>query len=98
MKALIAAPLLVLLSACATAKVPEPRVVIQEVQVPVAVSCVPQSYDRTRPDYVDSNDALKSAVDPAERYQLLFAGRAQRQAREQENEAVISGCATEGTK
>lgn len=98
MKILLTAPLLALLSACATARVPEPRIIIQEVKVPVATACVPETYDPQRPDYADTDDKLKAAADPAERYQLLWAGRAQREAREAENEAVISGCPRGSTK
>jgi hypothetical protein len=80
------------LAACSTTKQLEPRVVTQEVLVPVATPCVPDKYDRTRPDYPDSNAALRAAPDAAARYQLLWAGRGLRAAREAENEAVIAGC------
>lgn len=94
MKSLICLPFLVLVAACATkpAARPEPIIVTKEVKVPVSVPCVPENYDPKRPDYADSDAALKAAADAAERYQLLWGGRAQRQAREKENEAVISGC------
>jgi hypothetical protein len=90
----ILALMLLPLAACATKELPrpEPIVVVKEVKVPVAVSCIPQTYNEKRPDYVDSNEALRAALDPGDRYQLLWAGRAQRIAREGENEAVISGC------
>lgn len=94
MKGLILLPVLAFASACATKPLerPEPIVVTKEVKVPVSTPCVPETYDPKRPDYVDSDGALKKAADAAERYQLLWGGRAQRQAREKENEAVISGC------
>lgn len=94
MKALICLPFLLAATACATKPTarPEPIVVTKEVKVPVSVACVPETYDAKRPDYPDSDAALKAAADAAERYQLLWAGRPLRQAREKENEAVISGC------
>jgi hypothetical protein len=88
----LAIPLLLLATACAGPKIPEPRIVIQEVKVPVAAPCVPESYDPFRPAYVDSDENLRGAADAAERYQFLWAGRLQRMAREKENEAVIAGC------
>jgi len=94
MKALILLPIC-LLAACGGKTVrsaPEPVVVTKEVRVPVAVACVPSNYQTARPNYVDSDSLLKQAADAAERLQLLWAGRAQRIARERENEIVISGC------
>lgn len=91
MKALI---FLIPLAACA-GQTPEPRIVVQDTLVPVAVSCIPKSYDPKRPDYPDSDKALAEAEDAAVRYQLLWAGRGARAARENENEAVISGCLEE---
>jgi hypothetical protein len=92
-KSLILLPFLALFAACGgQPKHVEPIVVVKEVKVPVSVACVPETYDAKRPDYADSDGALRVALDAAERYQLLWAGRAQRQAREKENEAVISGC------
>jgi hypothetical protein len=44
------------------------------------------------PVYVDSDSVLKKAKDAAERFQLLFAGRMQREARLNEIEPVISSC------
>lgn len=83
-----------LLSACGAREQarPEPITVIKEVKVPVGIACVPETYDAKRPDYVDADSALRDAEDAAARYQLLWGGRAQRIARERENEAVISGC------
>lgn len=94
MKGLIFLPILALLGACATKPTarPEPITVVREVKVPVSTPCVPDTYNPVRPDYVDSDERLRASPDAAERYQLLWGGRAQRQAREKENEAVISGC------
>lgn len=83
---------LVLLAGCGTTKDIEPRVVIQEVKVPVGVDCVPKNYVKDRPEYADSDSALRAAPDAAARYQLLWAGRGLRIAREVENEIVIAGC------
>ena len=94
MKSLIFLPALSLLAACGAAGKarPEPIVAPTIVKVVVPVGCVPENYDAKRPDYVDGDDQLRAAADAAARYQLLWGGRAQRQAREKENEAVISGC------
>jgi hypothetical protein len=67
-------------------------VVVKEVFVPQAVSCIPKNYDSSLPTYVDSDAALRSATDAAERYQLLWAGRAMRQAQEAIYRIVIEGC------
>lgn len=91
-------PILLVIAGCATAKTPEPIVVTKPYAVPVAVACVPDTYDRKQPDYVDSNAALKAAADAAERYWLLWAGRSQRMARENENEVVIAGCLSGSSK
>lgn len=93
MKGLIYIPTLMLLSACgARQERPEPITIVKEVKVPVSLPCVPSNYVAERPDYVDSDKALKAAPDAAERYQLLWGGRSQRIAREKENEIVIAGC------
>lgn len=83
---------LVFLTGCATSKVPEPVIVVKEVKVPISEPCIPATFDRNSPEYVDSDTALKSAFDAAYRYQLLWAGRAQRIAREKEMSAALSGC------
>jgi hypothetical protein len=85
---------LLALCGCATTPppVPEPIITTVEVKVPVTVPCVPDGYNKKAPAYVDSDPALKAAADAAERYQLLWGGRAQRIARERENEAALAGC------
>lgn len=75
-------------SMCAT---PTPRVVTQEVQVPVAVSCVPANL-RAAPDYPDTDDALKAAPGAADRMLMLGAGRQLRSQRLAELEPVVHGC------
>lgn len=98
MKALIILPIF-LLAACASkpAARPEPQIVTVEVPVAVAQPCVPESLGPA-PDYVDTAKALRDAGpagDPdaiAKRLQLLYGGRAQRDARLGELEPVIAGC------
>lgn len=84
---------LALLGACATkpAPRPEPIVVPQPVAVAVDAPCVPDTLGKA-PAYVDTKDKLVGAADAAERLQLLYAGRAQREARLNEIEPIIDGC------
>ncbi len=81
---------LLLLTACQTTR-PEPRVVIQTVDRPVSVSCVPAELGGP-PEYPDTDDRLRAAVDGAARYALIAAGRLLRMARQAETESVIQGC------
>lgn len=80
------------LGACASPAPPEPIIQTVEVRVPVPVSCVPDDFDREPPDYPDMDAALIGAEDAAERYNLLWAGRGVRQAREVELMGVLEGC------
>lgn len=85
------------LAACATAPIerPQPIVVTKEVVVPgPPTPCVPKEVGEA-PVYPDTDDALKSARDAAERYQLLAAGRPLREARLRELEPVIALCPRE---
>lgn len=85
-----------LVAACAhTPAPPEPQVVTVEVPVPVAQPCVPRQVSPTPPEYVDTDDALRAARDAAERFQLLWAGRSQRNSRLAELEPVVSACPRE---
>lgn len=82
------------LAACATkpVRVPEPVVVPVQVAVAVEQPCVPDTL-KAKPVYVDSKSALVAlgnAID--ERLQLLYAGRAQREARLAELEPIVEGC------
>lgn len=70
---------------------PEPIIVTKEVKIPVAGGCVPKEVNEP-PEYVDTDDKLKSASDAAVRYQLLWAGRAQRNARLDVIEPIIAKC------
>jgi len=90
MKTLAILPLLLVLGACAHAA-PEPVIHTVEVKVPVAVACVPSSI-RPSPTYPDTKEALKKSAGPAERYQLLAAGRLLRDQRLAEIEPVIDAC------
>lgn len=88
----LAALIFLTLTACGREVAPPPVAVPVVVDKAVAVSCVPSNYQREAPEYPDTNEALRAAPDAAVRYQLLWAGRSLRIARERENEAVISGC------
>lgn len=84
----------VALCSCATA--PAPRVIVQKVEIPVAVNCVAEvSPD---PAYADSPAAIAAAADVFRRVQLLLAGRAQRDARLAELVAGRAGCRAAGDR
>jgi len=70
---------------------PEPITVVQEVVVPVAIGCVPAGLTPA-PGFSDTDADLRAAVDAARRFQLLIAGRAERNARLHELEVVVAGC------
>lgn len=80
-------------AACAgRAPDPEPSIKTVEVVVPgPPVPCVPKELGAP-PTYVDSDEALLAAPDAAARYQLIYAGRMQRQARLNEVEPVVAAC------
>jgi len=90
--------LVILLAGCATKPLPTPEPVIRTVtvNVPVAAPCVPATL-HPAPDYPDTDSALKSAADAAERYLLTIAGRELRVARLAELEPIVAGC-PKGTK
>jgi hypothetical protein len=75
LSAAIAWPLLTA-GSCATTT-PPPIVRTVEVKVPVAVTCVPADFPE-EPAYVDSDKTLKAAGGPEDRFQLIAAGRIQR--------------------
>lgn len=89
----------VLVTGCATRPKPTPSPILTpiEVVVPVATGCVPPNITPA-PVYPDTDDALKSAIDAAERYLLLYAGRKLRDARLGELEPIVSGCPKAATK
>lgn len=78
-----------LLTACGHQ--PEPIVRTVTVIKPVAVACVPATLDPAG-SYPDTDEALRSAVDAAERYALVAAGRMLRDARLGELEPIIQAC------
>lgn len=79
------------LVALALAGCTTPIVRTVEVQVPVAIPCVPPSLPLS-PAYADPDSELRTAVDPAERYRLVLVGREQRIARLGVLETVIDAC------
>jgi hypothetical protein len=79
--------LLLALGACATRE----RVVYQRVEVPVAVSCVPDNL-KGPPDYPDTDEALEAAPEGPVRYALMAAGRLLRIQRAAEVEPVLKAC------
>ncbi len=87
------APLLlcVAVTGCAITATPEPIVETIEVAVPVPVSCVPETLGEPEV-YSDTDEALVTADDGAERYRLLAIGRSQRNDRLGVLEAVVRGC------
>lgn len=93
MKTLFLIPVLSILAACGGAgkERPEPIIITQKVAVAVDAPCVPDTLGKA-PEYVDTKDKLVAAVDAAVRLQLLYAGRAQREARLGELEPVVEGC------
>lgn len=76
---------------CSTVGRPEPVVETVTVDAPVARSCVPPALGEA-PAYIDTDAALKAAGGPEDRYQMVIAGRVQRNARLGEAEPVIRGC------
>jgi len=72
--------------------------VVVEVQPPAAPPnqaqprpCVPRTLPPA-PRYPDTDQALRAAPGAADRYQLMAAGRLQRQRRLEELERVVAGC------
>lgn len=88
---IIAWPLLTA-GSCATTT-PPPIIRTVEVKVPVAVSCVPAALGE-EPAYVDSDQALVTAAGPEDRFQLLAAGRLQRNGWLAQVRPVLRGCRT----
>ena len=61
------------------------------VRPPPGRLCVPRTLGPA-PRYPDTDAALRAAPGAADRYQLLAAGRLQRQRRLEELERIIAGC------
>jgi len=89
----VAAVAVLALSGCTATPHPEaePRIVTVDKMVPVASPCVPATLG-SAPDYPDTDEALKTASGPAQRYKLIGAGRPLRIARLNELEGVVAGC------
>ncbi len=79
------------LSACAAVPTPDPKVIYRDNPVVVTEKCKPDPAP-TKPDFADSDAALKAAPNMAERARLYVIGRLQRIAYEGELEAALSGC------
>jgi hypothetical protein len=94
MKIIAALLPLVALTACKTTQAPEPIIKTVYVNVPVTQPCVPKTLGPP-PQYIDTDDKLLGAKDAAERYQLLYAGRTQRNSRLGEVEPVVRSCPKE---
>lgn len=96
MRSAIAAGFLLSLAACGAKDIKspssEPVVVVKEKAVGVDAPCVPDTL-RPAPEYVDTAQALRSLGNKIdERLQLLYAGRAQREARLNELEPIVDSC------
>lgn len=76
------------LAACSTP--PEPKIIVREVSVPVAVKCSPSL--QLSDGYPDSAEALRGAADLFERVKLMLAGRALRDGDLAQLKAAIKGC------
>ena len=88
MRLLIVAAALAL-TACATTRAPEPRIVTQEVRIPVPTPCTPTV---ARPDFPDTHAALAAAPDVDRAIRLLGAGRALRDAYIAALEGALAAC------
>jgi hypothetical protein len=77
-----------LLAACASTP-PEPKIVVKEVSVPVAVPCKPTITLTPAPD---SDAAILATHEPGELLLLLAAGRLVREGWVNELQAAVKGC------
>lgn len=83
-----------LLAACATTRTPEPRVVYQEVRIPVPTPCQPDAAVLAVPDFPDTHAALAAAPDVDRAVRLLGAGRALRDAYIAALRGALEACTT----
>lgn len=83
--------IIALLGGCATDGCPEPGVEVHETRIPVAQPC--DAKVSAKPTYPDTDAAITAAPNVAERARLYAAGRKLRQAREDELQAAVDGCA-----
>lgn len=93
MKTLIIFPAsaICLLAACETAPEPEPRVVTQEVRIPVPVACIDRAEIPAKPDYPDERLDGSEPLDVIVRALRISSER--RQAHEPELYALLEACA-----
>lgn len=89
MRRLIALVTALALTACATTRPPEPRIVTQEVRIPVPTPC---NASVARPDFPDTHAALAAAPDIDRAVRLLGAGRAIRDAYIAALEGALAAC------
>lgn len=82
---------LLLLSGCATAPLPDPKVVYRDVPIPVATACKPDPAPH-KPDFADSDAAMKQALNVAEKARLRRIGELQWQGYAGELEAALLAC------
>lgn len=80
-----------LTAACGTIREPQIEIRTVTVEVPVAVSCVPEALPQP-PAYRVTREVLLAAPDAAVRLALAVAGFLERDARLAETEPVLSGC------
>ena len=78
-----------ILEGCATPA--EPRIVVKQVSVPIAVECVPAGLKLSN-GYPDTASALKGAANLAERVRLLLEGRALRDADLVQLRPLVKAC------
>lgn len=78
-----------LLQASCASTPPEPKIVVKEVSVPVAVPCKPTIALTPAPD---SDAAILATHEPGEMLLLLAAGRLVREGWVNELKAAVAGC------
>lgn len=80
------------LAACAAKSPPEAQIIVKKVTVPTPVSCLPDNFDRTPPDYPDTRAAI-DAGDVQLRSQLVTAANILLHQRNDILEEVAKACA-----
>jgi len=91
MRKTIAILALLALAACDTVQKAEQQIFTQDVDKPVAASCIPKNLPDI-PSYPDTDAALLAAQDAAARYQLIAVGRGMSRAWEAQVAPVIAKC------
>lgn len=80
-----------LLTAGSCATTSDPIIVTRDVLIEVARSCIPAKEDPGDPP-VYKDAYLKSAADPAERYQMIASANLQRRGRLEPLERILKAC------